>query len=156
MKDMTRRMIKAIEYVEPHSTLIKVKNSELRYVSKQLIVHNLVVRVDGNKNVYIPKNHYQLIYDAISETSEFQNLIHNDLQNRIRQSIIQWKKGKRIKFDTPLSNTSLKKYVKIIRKQRGTLKKAYIRVDGALKEYVMIDQRLVQHLENELNLKEIQ
>lgn len=155
MKDMTRRMIDAVEFVDPHSTLIKVKDSELRYISKKLIDHNLVVRIEGDKNVFIPKNHYQLIYDAIAETSEFQTLIQNDLQNKIRQSIIEWKKGKRIKFDTPLSNTSLKKYVKIIRKQRGTLKKAYIRVDGELKEYVMIDQRLVQHLENELDLNKI-
>ncbi|WP_343289638.1 hypothetical protein AAIA71_11545 [Vibrio harveyi] len=72
MKDMTRRMIDAVEFVEPHSTLIKVKNSELRYISKLLIDHSLVVRVVDDRNVYVAKNHYQLIYAAIAEMSEFQ------------------------------------------------------------------------------------
>ncbi|MEZ9619817.1 hypothetical protein AB4264_25530 [Vibrio sp. 10N.261.55.B8] len=147
MQEITRRMIKAVEFVEPHSTLIKVKNSELRYVSKLLIEHRLVIRVADDRNVYIAKNHYKLIYDSIATMPEFQELVKNDLQNQIRNEVIAWKKGKRIKFDTRLVDTKLMKFTKILRKQKGTLKKAYIKIDGELREAVLIDKRLADHLQ---------
>jgi hypothetical protein len=153
MKDMTRKMIDAVEFVEPHSTLIKVKDSELRYVSKLLIDHSLVVRVADDRNVYIAKNHYQLIYAAIAEMSEFQELVKNDLTNQIRNEVVTWKKGKRIKFDTRLADTKLMKFSKILRKQKGTLQKRYIKIDGELKESVLIDKRLADHLQESLKEK---
>lgn len=152
MKDMTRKMIQAVEFVEAHSTLIKVKDSELRYVSKLLIEHSLVVRVSDDRNVYIAKNHYKLIYDSISKMSEFQEMVNNDLQNQIRNEVVAWKKGKRIKFDTRLADTKLMKFTKILRKQKGTLQKAYIKIDGELKELVLIDKRLAEHLHNTFKL----
>jgi hypothetical protein len=153
MKDMTRKMIQAVEFVEPHSTLIKIKDSELRYVSKLLIEHSLVIRVKDDRNVYIAKNHYQLIYAAIVDTPEFQELVKNDLQNQIRSEVVEWKKGKRIKFDTRLADTKLMKFSKILRKQKGTLHKAYIKIDGELKEAVLIDKRLADHLQELLKEK---
>lgn len=153
MNDMTRKMIDAVEFVEPHSTLIKVKNSELRYVSKLLIDHSLVIRVINDRNVYIAKNHYKLIYDSIAEMSEFQELVKNDLQNQIRSEVVEWKKGKRIKFDTRLADTKLMKFSKILRKQKGTLQKRYIKIDGELKEAVLIDKRLAEHLQESLKEK---
>ncbi|HDM8068995.1 hypothetical protein LCS78_11305 [Vibrio harveyi] len=147
MKDMTMRMIDAVEFVAPHSTLIKVKDSELRYVSKLLIEHSLVIRVKDERNVYIAKNHYKLIYDSIAEMPEFQELVENDLQNQIRNEVVAWKKGKRIRFDTRLADTKLMKFSKILRKQKGTLKKVYIKIDGELKEAVLIDKRLADHLQ---------
>ncbi|EJG1068405.1 MULTISPECIES: hypothetical protein [Vibrio] len=147
MKEITRRMIDAVEFVEPHSTFIKVKDSELRYVSKLLIEHSLVIRVKDDRNVYIAKNHYKLIYDSIAEMPEFQELVKNDLQNQIRSEVIEWKKGKRIKYDTRLADTNLMKFSKILRKQKGTLHKSYIKIDGELKEAVLIDKRLADHLQ---------
>lgn len=152
MKDMTRKMINAVEFVEAHSTLIKVKDSELRYVSKLLIEHSLVVRVADERNVYIAKNHYKLIYDSIAKTPEFQELVKNDLTNQIRNEVIEWKKGKRIKFDTRLADTKLMKFSKILRKQKGTLQKRYIKIDGVLKESVLIDKRLAEHLQDKFKL----
>ncbi|WP_343289780.1 hypothetical protein AAIA71_01700 [Vibrio harveyi] len=152
MKDLTRKMIDAVEFVEPHSTLIKVKDSKLRYVSKLLIDHSLVIRVKDNRNVYIPKNHYQLIYAAIAEMPEYQKLVKNDLQNQIRSEVVEWKKGKRIKFDTRLADTKLMKFSKILRKQKGTLQKRYIKIDGELKESVLIDRRLAEHLQEKFKL----
>lgn len=153
MKEITRRMIKAVEFVEPHSTLIKVKDSELRYVSKLLIEHSLVVRVENDRNVYIANNHYKLIYAAIAKMPEFQELVKNDLTNQIRNVVVAWKKGKRIKFDTRLADTKLMKFSKILRKQKGTLHKSYIKIDGELKEAVLIDKRLADHLQESLKEK---
>lgn len=152
MKDLTRKMIDAVEFVEPHSTLIKVKDSKLRYVSKLLIDHSLVIRVQDDRNVHIAKNHYQLIYAAIAEMSEFQELVKNDISNQIRNEVIAWKKGKRIKFDTRLADTKLMKFSKILRKQKGTLQKRYIKIDGVLKESVLIDKRLAEHLQDKFEL----
>ncbi|MCY9804401.1 hypothetical protein OTK51_13285 [Vibrio scophthalmi] len=153
MKDITKQIIKAVEFVEPHSTLIKVKDSKLRYISKILIEHSLVIRVENDRNIYIAKNYYKLIYDSIAEMSEFQDLVENDLQNQIRNQVVAWKKGKRIKFDTRLADTKLMKFTKILHKQKGTLKKAYIKVDGEFREFVLIDKRLANHLHEKLNLK---
>ncbi|KFI12681.1 hypothetical protein IX95_06930 [Vibrio sp. B183] len=145
-------MIQAVEFVEPHSTLIKVKDSELRYVSKLLIDHSLVIRVQDDRNVYIAKNHYQLIYAAIADMQEFQELVKNDISNQIRSEVVEWKKGKRIKFDTRLADTKLMKFSKILRKQKGTLQKRYIKIDGELKESVLIDRRLAEHLQDKFEL----
>ncbi|EHR0227803.1 hypothetical protein KS670_003363 [Vibrio parahaemolyticus] len=152
MKNITRKMIQAVEFVEPHSTLIKVKDSELRYVSKLLIDHSLVIRVQDDRNVYIAKNHYQLIYAAIADMQEFQELVKNDISNQIRSEVVEWKKGKRIKFDTRLADTKLMKFSKILRKQKGTLQKRYIKIDGELKESVLIDRRLAEHLQDKFEL----
>ncbi|WP_159737141.1 hypothetical protein [Vibrio atypicus] len=152
MKEIVKRMIDAVEFVEPHSTLIKLKDSELRYVSKLMIEHSLVIRVKDNRSVYVAKNHYKLIYAAISEVPEFQELVKNDISNQIRNEVIEWKKGKRIKFDTRLSDTKLMRFVRALNKQKGTTKKAYFRVDGELKEAVLIDKRLVEHLQEKFEL----
>lgn len=152
MKEITRKMIQAVEFVDAHSTLIKVKDSELRYVSKLLIDHSLVIRVQDDRNVYIAKNHYQLIYAAIADMQEFQELVKNDISNQIRNEVIAWKKGKRIKFDTRLSDTKLMKFSKILRKQKGTLQKRYIKIEGVLKESVLIDKRLADHLQDKFKL----
>ncbi|EKH9208455.1 hypothetical protein NB550_13175 [Vibrio parahaemolyticus] len=153
MKQIIKKIIEAVEFVEPHSTLIKVKDSELRYISKLLIEHSLVIRVKDNRNVYIAKNHYKLIYASIAEMPEYQKLVKNDLTNQIRNEVVAWKKGKRIKFDTRLADTKLMKFSKILRKQKGTLHKAYIKINGERKESVLIDKRLADHLQESLKEK---
>lgn len=73
-------------------------------------------------------------------------IMDKNLDKRIINEIHKWKRGKRLKFDVVLMKSNISFLRNIISKTKGTTKIKNLSVNGKRQKYVMIDNRLVQHL----------
>ncbi|WCP83242.1 hypothetical protein PQE20_17645 [Vibrio harveyi] len=81
----------------------------------------------------------------------------NELDFKIINSIRDWKKGKRLKYDTIFMQSKISSLRNVVSKTKGTTKIKNLTINGVRQKYVMIDCRLVNHIlkefENDSNFR---
>lgn len=146
MKQITKAMLKAVDGVEPSSTLLRVKDGKLRYISDLLIDHKLVERVENERSLYIPLNYYHLIYDAISELHEYKLIINQDLNTMMITAIEDWMRDNDVDYNEKLLDSKLSKAGHVLNKIQGTTKIKHVKVDGKKAKFRFIDKRLSRYI----------
>lgn len=146
MKVITKVMLKVVEGVKPSSTLIKVKDSNLRHITDLLIDHRLVVRKENERSLYIPENHYHLIYDSISNLAEYKLTVNQDLNSMMTCAIEDWLSENELNFDEKLIDSKISKTSHILNKIKGTTKIRQVSVGGKKSRYRFTDKRLVSYV----------
>ncbi|MFZ3527920.1 hypothetical protein LCA30_02160 [Vibrio harveyi] len=146
MKRITKTMLCAVEGIIPSTTLIKVKDSKLRFISKILIDHRLVVRKANERSIYIPENHYHLIYDAISDLSEYKLSVNKDLNFMMICAIEDWLLENKVVYNEILIDSKIAKTGHLLNKVKGASKIKQVKINGKIAKFRFVDSRLVKYI----------